>query len=99
MPPISIAPSIVLGAAIASAYAALYNLLRRGSLRDLLFCMVAAWAGFALGQAAGRLIHLNWGMIGSIYVIEGSVFCWLLILTMNWVRIPRRRHQQPPQQG
>ena len=94
MPPISIAPSVVLGAVIASAYAALYSLLRRGSLRDLLFCLVAAWAGFALGQAAGLLIHLNWGMIGSVYVIEGSVFCWLLMLTMNWVRMPSRR--QPP---
>ncbi len=91
MPPVSIAPAIVLSAAIASAYAAFFNLVRRGSLRDLLFCLVAAWAGFALGQAAGRLIHLDWGMIGSIYVIEGTVFCWLLILTMNWVRIPRSR--------
>ena len=94
MPPISIAPSVVLGAVIASAYAALYSLLRRSSLRDLLFCLVAAWAGFALGQVAGRLIHLSWGMIGSVYVIEGSVFCWLLMLTMNWVRMPPKR--QPP---
>ncbi len=94
MPPISIAPSVVLAAVIASAYAALYSLLRRSSLRDLLFCLIAAWAGFALGQAAGLLIHLSRGMIGSIYVIEGSVFCWLLMLTMNWVRMPSKR--QPP---
>jgi hypothetical protein len=97
MPPVPIAPSIALGAVIASAYAAFYNLLRRGSLRDLLFSLIAAWAGFALGQAAGHLIHLNWGMIGSTYVIEGSVLAWLLVLTMSWVRMPRR--QQPPRQG
>ena len=91
---IPIAPSIVLSAMIASAYAALYNLLRQGSLRDLLLCLVAAWAGFALGQAAGYLIHLNWGMIGSIYVIEGTVFCWLVMLVMNWLRLPRKRQPQ-----
>jgi hypothetical protein len=95
MPPVPIAPSIVLSVMIASAYAALYNLLRHGSFRDLLFCLVAAWAGFALGQAAGYLTHLDWGMIGSIYVIEGSIFCWLLMLMMNWLRLPGKR--QPPQ--
>lgn len=91
MPSIPIAPAIVLSAVIAAAYAALYNLLRHGSLRDLLLCLVAAWAGFALGQAAGYLIGLNWGMIGSIYVVEGTVLCWLVMLMMNWLRLPRKR--------
>ena len=90
---IPIAPSIVLSAMIASAYAALYNLLRHGSLRDLFFCLAAAWAGFALGQAGGYVVRLNWGMIGSIYVIEGSIFCWLVMLMMDWLRLPRKRRQ------
>jgi hypothetical protein len=94
MPSIPIAPSVVLSAMIASAYAALFSLLRHGSLRDLLLCLVAAWAGFALGQAAGYLIHLDWGMIGSVYVVEGSILCWLVMLVMNWLRLPRKR--QPP---
>jgi hypothetical protein len=91
MPAIPIAPSVVLSAAIASAYAVLFSLLRHGSLRDPFFCLVAAWAGFALGQAAGYLIRLNWGMIGSVYVVEGSVLCWLVMLLMNWLRLPRKR--------
>jgi hypothetical protein len=85
-----IPPALVLSAVIASLYAALYNLWRNGSPRDLLFCLAAAWAGFALGQAGGWLIGLSWGMIGSIYMIEGTVFAWLLLLLMNWLRMPRR---------
>jgi hypothetical protein len=83
-------PSLVLGIVIASMYAALYNLWRNGSPRDLLFCLVAAWAGFALGQAGGWLIGLEWGMIGRIYMIEGTMFAWMLLFLMNWLRMPRR---------
>lgn len=85
-----IPPALVLSVVIASLYAALYNLWRNGSPRDLLFCLVAAWAGFALGQAGGWLIGLSWGMIGSIYMIEGTLFAWLLLFLMNWLRMPRR---------
>jgi len=84
-------PAIVLSVVVASAYAALYNLWRDGTPRDLLFCLVAAWMGFALGQAGGRAIRLDWGMIGSVYMIEGTLFCWFLLLLANWLRMPRRQ--------
>jgi hypothetical protein len=91
MPIVSlIPPPLLLSAVIASMYAALYNLWRNGSPRDLLFCLIAAWAGFALGQAGGWLIHLNWAMIGSIYIIEGTVFAWFLLFLMSWLRMPRK---------
>ena len=84
-------PPLVLSFVIASICAALYNLWRNGSPRDLLYCLVAAWAGFALGQAGGWLIGLDWGMIGSVYTIEGTVFAWLLLFLMNWLRMPGRQ--------
>ena len=91
MDPLSqIPPAFVLSVVIASMYAALYNLWRNGSPRDLPFCLAASWAGFALGQAGGWLIGLGWGMIGSIYMIEGTTFAWLLLFLMNWLRMPRR---------
>jgi hypothetical protein len=83
-------PSLVLSFVIASLYAALYNLWRNGSPRDLVFCLIAAWAGFALGQAGGWLIGLELGMIGRIYMIEGTLFAWLLLFLMNWLRMPKR---------
>jgi hypothetical protein len=86
-----IPPPIVLSVVIASAYATLFNLWRNGSLRDLLFYLVAAWVGFALGQVGGVLIRLNWGMIGSIYLIEGTILCWLLLFLMHWLRMPREK--------
>lgn len=89
-----IPPFLVLSFVVASLYAALYNLWRNGSPRDLLFCSIAAWAGFALGQAGGWLIGLEWGMIGSIYMIEGTAFAWLLLFLMNWLRMPRRETSQ-----
>ena len=86
-----IPPALLLSAVIASAYAALYNLWRNGSPRDLLFCLIAAWAGFALGQASGWLLQLNWGMIGSVYMVEGTLFAWLMLFLMNWLRMPAIR--------
>jgi hypothetical protein len=56
----------------------------------LLFLLVASWAGFAIGQAAGWLLRLNWGMIGGVYVIEGTIFAWLLLFLMSWLRMPRK---------
>ena len=86
-----IPPSLVFALVVAGLYAGLFNLWRNGSPRDLLFYLIAAWVGFGLGQIGGRLIGLNWGMIGSIYVIEGTLFCWLLLFVMNWLRMPREQ--------
>ena len=68
-----IPPPIVLAIVIASIYAALFNLWRNGTPRDLLFYLIAAWVGFGLGQAAGWLLHLNWAMIGSLYPVEAEI--------------------------
>jgi hypothetical protein len=87
----SISPPVVLSIVIASAYAALFNLWRNGSPRDLIFYLIAGWAGFAIGQVGGWLIHFNWGMIGSVYLIEGTLFCWLLLFLMQWFRMPRNK--------
>ncbi|MBL7202116.1 MAG: hypothetical protein ISS56_18400 [Anaerolineae bacterium] len=86
-----IPPAVVLSAVIASIYAALFNLWRNGSPRDLVFCLIAAWVGFAVGQVGGWLLHLGWGMIGSVYLVEGTVLCWLMLFLMNWLRVPRER--------
>lgn len=83
-----LSPALLLAVVVASAYAALYNLWRNGSPRDLGFCLIAAWAGFALGQAAGWLLRLNQGMIGSLYMIEGTLLAWAMLFLMNWLRLP-----------
>ena len=82
-------PPIVLAIVIASIYAALFNLWRIGTPRDLLFYLVAAWVGFGLGQAAGYLLDLNWAMIGSLYPVEGTILCWLMLFLMSWIRMPK----------
>jgi hypothetical protein len=85
-----IPPPLVLAIVVASAYAALYNLWHNGSPRDLAFCLAAAWAGFALGQVAGWLLHLDFAMIGSLYLVEGTLLSWLMLLLMNWLRLPAK---------
>jgi hypothetical protein len=57
----------------------------------MLFYLVASWAGFALGQAGGWLLQLEWGMIGTVYMIEGTFFSWLLLILMNWLRMPKAK--------
>jgi hypothetical protein len=89
-----VSPPIILAVVIASIYAALFNLWRNGTPRDLLFYVIAAGVGFALGQAAGWLLHLNRGMIGSLYLIEGTVLCWLTLFLMNWLRMPKEIEKQ-----
>jgi hypothetical protein len=86
-------PSLLLAVVVASAYAALYNLWCNGAPRDLGFCLVASWVGFALGQAAGWLLHLNWGMIGSLYMMEGTLLAWLMLFLMNWLRMPATKNR------
>lgn len=85
-----ISPSLILAASIASIYAVLYNLWRGGALRDLVFYLLAAWVGFGLGQFAGWLIGLNWLMIGSLHILEGTLLSWGLLFLVNWLRIPNR---------
>jgi hypothetical protein len=86
----SLSPGLVLSFTIASLYAALHNMWRNGTPRDLLQCLVAAWTGFAVGQAGGLLIGLQRGMIGTVYMVEGTLFAWLMLFLMNWLRMPRR---------
>jgi hypothetical protein len=90
-------PALLLAVLVASAYAALYNLWRNGSPRDLGFCLVAAWVGFASGQAAGWLLHFDRGMIGSLYMIEGTLLSWAMLFLMNWVRMPSSNKQTKEQ--
>jgi hypothetical protein len=88
-----IPPSLLLAFLVASAYAALYNLWRNGSPRDLGLCLLTAWIGFALGQAAGWLLHFDWGMIGPLYIIEGTALTWASLLIGSWLRMPGGKRQ------
>lgn len=83
-----VSPSLVLAIVVASIYAVLFNLLRNGSPRDLIFYLTAAWVGFGLGQVAGWLMSLNWLMIGALHVPEGTLLCWGLLFLMSWLRMP-----------
>jgi hypothetical protein len=95
MRPISyIPPALILALLVASIYATLYNLWRNGSPRDLGFCLLAAWAGFALGQVAGMALHFDWGRIGTLHMMEGTVLAWAVLLLMNWLRMPHSRPER-----
>jgi len=78
---------------VASIYGALYNLWRNGSPRDLLRRMIAAWVGFAMGQALGMLLPWAWGMIGLVHIIEGTLLCWIALLMADWLRVPKSLQQ------
>ena len=64
-------PSLVFSALISTACGLGFHLLRGGSLWRMSVYVLAAWIGFAIGQAAGSLIGLRLIMIGEVHLIEG----------------------------
>lgn len=87
-------PALFLALLVASAYAALYNLWRNGSPRDLGFCLLAAWIGFGLGQGVGWLLHFDRAMVGSLYMLEGTLLAWAMLFVMNWLRVPGSKKRE-----
>ena len=84
-------PAIALAVVLAGVYAVLFNLWRKGSPRDLLFHLVAAWVGFGCGQVAGLLVPWEWGVVGDLHVVEGTFLSLVLLFLANWIRLPRQQ--------
>jgi hypothetical protein len=84
-------PAVALAFVLASIYAVLFSLWRKGSPRDLLFHLIAAWVGFGFGQIAGLILPWDWGAVGDLHVVEGTFLSLLLLFLVNWIRLPRQQ--------
>ncbi|MFN2203148.1 MAG: hypothetical protein ACK2UO_18260 [Caldilineaceae bacterium] len=82
-------PGVVLGLTLSALYAGVFHVWGGRTLRDLVAYFLAAAVGFGVGQAIGMMLHLPLPHIGQVYVIEGSVFAWLVMIGVRELRLGR----------
>lgn len=80
-------PSLLLSSLIAGIYAALFHLWRGRTFRELPLYLVAAIAGFALGDLVGDAIGLDIFMIGPLHIIEASLGSWGMLFIARWLKV------------
>lgn len=80
-----ISPGLALSVLIATAYGAAFHLWRGGGFGVLLRYLVAAWAGFATGQAVGWLAGWEFLMLGQVHMLEGTLGSVVLLFMMSWL--------------
>ncbi len=66
-------PSFTFGLLLATFYGALAHLILGGGGRRLLFYILAAWVGFALGQAIGEVMEIQILAIGPTNVLAATL--------------------------
>ncbi len=79
------ASALILGFLVASAYAAVFHLIIGGPIRRLFIYLIAAWAGFAIGQFAGSLLNLDLFKLGTLNLLTASLGAWAALVLSWWL--------------
>ena len=85
-------PSLTFALLLATFYGSLAHFLLGGDGPTLMFDIVTAWLGFALGQAVGQILGITALSIGSTYVLAGSLGAMIAVVTKRL--LARRRTSQ-----
>ena len=80
-------PVLLVGATLATLWAALFHLLLGRKLTDLILYWVVGLIGFAVGQAMADILQLRWLLVGQVHVVEGSLACWIGMLVARWLKV------------
>ncbi len=80
-------PPLVFSFILVSIYAALFHLWWGKSVKELVLYWVAGLVGFGVGQLAGSSLGFKLLMIGQIYVLEGTLACWLFLFIARWLKM------------
>lgn len=80
-----ISPGLAVSALVATAYGAAFHLWRGGGFGMLLRYLMAAWAGFAVGQVIGWLGGWEFLMLGQVHVLEGTLGSLVLMMLVHWL--------------
>lgn len=81
-----IPPALLLTFILALFYGSLLHLFQGGSWRQFGSILLIALLGFGLGQLLGMMSQWPLPTLGQTRLIEGTVFCWLLL----WVARKRK---------
>jgi hypothetical protein len=80
-------PVFVLGSALASLWAGLFQFLfgRRG--QDIVLYWFISVVAFFAGQILASVLWAPFWMLGGIHIIDSSVACWLAMLVARWLKM------------
>ncbi|HHB91254.1 MAG TPA: hypothetical protein ENK60_08100 [Anaerolineae bacterium] len=81
-----IPPSIALIALLGAVYGALFYLWKGKTWSELFLFMVIAILGFFVGQLVAFLLDLEVVTIGQVHFVEGTLFAWLFMLAIAWLK-------------
>ena len=81
-----IPPAIILSAVIGGIYGALFYLWKGKIWSDLAMFVIVAILGFFVGQLTAFLLQLDVLKVGQVHLIEGTLFAWLFMLAIAWLK-------------
>jgi hypothetical protein len=90
---VTLTPSFTFGILLGALYGALGHLIIGGNVRRLIALILAAWIGFAIGQAAGQVMDIRALAVGSVNVLSASLGS-LIAVAAAAVLSARRRAAQ-----
>lgn len=79
------ASGLVLGFLLASVYGAVFHLIFGGSIRRIIVYLLAAWAGFFIGQFIGDFLNIEILKLGKIHLVAASIGAWAMLLAVWWL--------------
>jgi hypothetical protein len=82
-----ISPGMVLSILISTMCGAAFHAWRGDGYGRLLRYLLAAWAGFTLGQLAAWLSGWQFAMIGQVHLLEGVTGSLVLLLLASWLKL------------
>ncbi|MBN1887743.1 MAG: hypothetical protein JW850_07120 [Thermoflexales bacterium] len=82
-----LSPGIIMSALMATLCGAAFHVWRGGGYARLLLYLLAAWAGFALGQLAAWLSGWQFVVIGQVHLLAGIVGCLVLLVLTSWLKL------------
>jgi hypothetical protein len=78
-------PALLLGFLLSTAYGAAFHLWKGGGAGRLLFNLLLAWVGFAVGQYIGQFYQLNVARLGPLQVGLATVVSVIFLFVGDWL--------------
>jgi len=79
-------PALAVMLALSIIYGSLFHLWKGRNWSDLGRTLIAAFLGFSVGQLLGAILQLSILKVGQVHVIEGTIFAWLFMLAITWLK-------------
>ena len=78
-------PSLLFAIILSTLYGAIFHLWQGGGANRMLFYLVAAWVGFAIGHIAGNYFGVTFGVIGPLNAGTATASSLLVLLLARWL--------------